>query len=75
LQDEYDGYRPAPGLDWPGLQAEFQSTRRETLALARQLEQAGAEARVHHNEMGELSARGWLYYLNMHADMECKRLK
>jgi hypothetical protein len=76
LRDEYDGYRPAPELDWQGLQVEFQTTRQETVALARQLEQAGAEdTRVRHNEMEELSTRGWLHYLNGHADMECKRLK
>jgi hypothetical protein len=76
LTDEYDGYRPAPELDWQGLWAEFQATRQETVDLARQLEQAGAgDARVYHNEMGELSTRGWLHYLNGHADMECKRLK
>jgi hypothetical protein len=76
LTDEYDGYRPAPDLDWQGLQTKFQATRQETVALARQLEQAGAEdVRVYHNGMGKLSTRGWLQYLNGHADMECKRLK
>jgi hypothetical protein len=76
LMDEYDNYRPARDLDWQGLQAEFQATRRETIALAQRLEQAGAEAtRVNHNSFGDLSVRGWLYYLGRHADLESRRIK
>lgn len=73
--DEYDGYRPAPDQGWAELLALFQRTRQETVGLAHQLEQAGAErALVSHNDWGDLSARGWLFYLNLHADLETRTL-
>lgn len=74
--DEYDGYRPASDLDWEALQAEFPAARQDTLALVAQLDEAGAaEQRVPHNDFGQLSARGWLFYLNMHAKLEGRRVK
>lgn len=74
--DEYDGYRPPREAGWVELQAAFQSTRQQTVALARQLGQAvQAGVKVPHNQFGPLTVRSWLRYLDMHATMEAKKLR
>lgn len=77
LRDEYDEYAPAEYMPWAQLKEEWSSTRRETIAIARTLEQVGVgnAITVPHNEFGDLSVRGWLRYLNMHANIEAKRIK
>jgi len=74
--DEYDGYRPAREASWAELQDAFHSTRQQTVALARQLGPA-VEAGVHvpHNQFGLLTLRSWLRYLDIHANMEAKKLR
>lgn len=74
--DEYDGYQPALGTPWATLRSEFQSTRQATLALIREMEQAGVQhsARVHHNDLGEVSPHGWLRYLDSHATRETMKM-
>jgi hypothetical protein len=74
--DEYDGYRPPREAGWAELQNAFHSTRQQTVALARQLGPA-AEAGVHmpHNQFGPLTVRSWLRYLDIHANMEAKKLR
>ncbi len=73
LTDEYDDYRPAPDFD---RQVEFRAARRETVALVHQIEEAGADViQIRHNQIGDLSVRGWLRYLTLHADLESKRLR
>jgi len=75
LQDKYDGYRPAQDLDWPAMQAAFAVTRAETVALIGQLAAAGIDdkAQSPHNQIGPLTAQGWLRYLHMHSTWEAKR--
>jgi hypothetical protein len=74
--DEYDGYRPLPATTWPALQDAFASTRQQTVALAQALGQANAAAvKVPHNQFGPLSMRSWLRYLEMHANLEARKLK
>lgn len=74
--DEYDGYRPPREADWIALQDAFHSTRQETVALARQLGQPiAAGVKTPHNQFGPLTARSWLRYLDIHANMEAKKLK
>ena len=70
--DEYDAYAPAADLDLPTLRAAFAATRDATVALAEQLSQAGVSETktVNHNTFGPLTARGWLAYLNSHANRE-----
>ena len=76
VRDEYDGYRPARDTAWPELQTRFQETRAQTVALVRQLEAAGERGdRVLHNQWGELNLRGWLRYLDVHADLESRKMK
>jgi hypothetical protein len=46
------------------------------VALARQLEPAIASGvKVPHNQFGSLTMRSWLRYLDMHANLEAKKLK
>jgi hypothetical protein len=74
--DEYDGYRPPREAGWAELQDAFRSTRQQTAALARQLGPAvEAGVRVPHNQFGPLTLRSWLRYLDIHANMEAKKLR
>lgn len=74
--DEYDGYRPPQEATWSELQDAFRSTRQETVGLARQLGQAmAAGVRAPHNQFGPLTMRSWLRYLDMHANVEAKKLR
>ncbi|MCA9909367.1 MAG: hypothetical protein KC519_12010 [Anaerolineae bacterium] len=74
--DEYDSYRPARETDWATLQTMFAETRRETVRLIGLIERAGvADVRVRHNMYGELTVRGWLKYLLVHADAEAMKMR
>ena len=72
--DEYDGYRPASDLPLSALAAAFRDTRAETLALLETLREM-QDCRIPHNQLGDLSVRGWFVYLSNHAEMESKKLK
>lgn len=74
--DEYDDYRPPPEATWKALQEAFASTRQQTVALAQAMEDAHiGEVKIPHNQFGPLSSRSWLRYLDMHANLEAKKLK
>lgn len=76
VMDEYDGYRPPREANWVELQDAFHSTRQETVALARQMDHAlAAGVKTPHNQFGPLTVRSWLRYLNIHANMEAKKLR
>ncbi len=76
MMDEYDDYRPPADLSWPDLQAAFEETRQATVALIEQLHKAGAAAvKTPHNQFGDLTVRGWLAYLNNHANLESKKIR
>jgi hypothetical protein len=76
VMDEYDGYRPPREASWAELQDAFRSTRQQTVALAGQLDQAIASGvKVPHNQFGPLTVRSWLRYLDIHANMEAKKLR
>lgn len=76
VRDEYNGYRPARETDWPSLKQQFKETRAVTIALAQDLDQAGvASHKVWHNMYGEITVKGWLRYLNVHANLECKKMR
>jgi len=77
IMDEYNGYRPGTNLSTEEQRTFFRTTRLETVDLARQLAQAAIdpEARVPHNDFGPLTPRGWLRYLDMHANSEIKKVK
>jgi hypothetical protein len=67
--DEYDSYRPEQLNDIKALREEFASMRRDTVAILRQLHDAGVplEKTTPHNEVGQLTIRGWVLYLTDHA--------
>jgi len=74
LMDEYDSYRPAQELPMPALADAFKETRATTLALAARLEPL-ADQKVAHNNIGDLSVKTWLAYLNTHATTESRAIK
>ena len=72
---EVDGssrYAPDPALGWQELRLEFDNTRQATLELVDRLERANPGP-VAHNQFGLISVKGWLGYLNSHANLEVKR--
>jgi len=76
VMDEYDGYRPGREVSWAELQDAFHGTRQQTVALASQLGPVvEAGLRVPHNQFGSLTVRSWLRYLDMHANLEAKKLR
>jgi len=77
VRDEYDGYQPGAELDLEGQIAAFHEARAETVELAQQLQAAGSALppTVEHNDFGPLSARGWLAYMDSHANREITRIK
>ncbi len=76
LEDEYNTYRPDPQSTWSELCVDFQTTRQTTVDLIRQLDQADVPVttKILHNHFGPLSSRAWLRYLNLHANLESKRI-
>ena len=76
-EDEYDNYRPSKNRSWEQLKAEFRMARKKTVALAEALDdnQVDQFMTVNHNQYGPLTLGGWLRYLNMHANLESKRIK
>jgi hypothetical protein len=76
LLDEYDSYRPAREVPVAELAQQFAETRHKTLEIAHELEQSKKKlTKVPHNQYGELTVRGWLNYLNVHAMGESYKVK
>jgi hypothetical protein len=77
VMDQYNGYRPAVTLTMPALAELFGDARASTLDLVARLVAAGVKpsATVPHNDMGDLTIRAWLFYLNSHATREAGRIK
>ncbi|MBE2238439.1 MAG: hypothetical protein IAE81_11645 [Caldilineaceae bacterium] len=77
IHDEYNDYRPGADLTLDEQRAFFRQTRAETVALAVRLQAAGIgdDARSPHNDFGPLSVRGWLRYLDSHANIESKKIR
>jgi DinB superfamily len=73
--DSSKAYTPAANATWAELLEGFRTTRAETVALSQQLELREPENRVSHNQMGELSGKGWLNYLASHSDLESRKLR
>lgn len=76
VQDEHHPYKPDEDADWQALQQAFHSTREETVALTRKLEEADVQPdqRIPHNYFGPLTLRGWLRYLRVHANLEARSI-
>jgi hypothetical protein len=68
IRDEYDDYRPDDVDEWRGLRDAFEATRGHTVELAAALADAEFNGTIEHNAFGELTPRGWLKYLDFHAN-------
>lgn len=77
INDEMDDYQPPVDLNLSELIDVFLNTRDETVHLARRCaaDPRAESAIVHHNQLGPLSIRGWLRYLDLHANLEARRLR
>ena len=77
VTDENYGYEPAKDLCWQGLGESFGEARAKTIEIARVLETGTGikQDKIPQNDMGPLSAKAWLQYLNIHAAMEAKGIK
>lgn len=75
--DSHRPYKPPRDAGWTELLSDLSTTRAGTVELARQLQASPPpeHLRVPHNSLGELSARGWLRYLSLHADLESRRAR
>ncbi|GAB4195946.1 MAG: hypothetical protein OHK0022_13030 [Roseiflexaceae bacterium] len=76
-RDEYDAYAFSPALPLSDLRGHFATTRRGTVALVNILALAGVSPSrtVPHNDFGDLTLRGWLRYLGVHAEIESRKLR
>ena len=69
--------RPVSGKSLSELGATYIATREETVAIARELDEVSewATGSIRHEEMGDLTVRGWLYYLRLQGDRQSKQLR
>ncbi len=75
ITDEYDGYCPGADLTLDEQRTCFHQARADTLSLVAALKAAdNLPPTVSHNDFGPLSPRGWLRYLDMHANLESKKI-
>ena len=76
-EEEYDNYRPSRSRSWEQRKAEFRMARKKSIALAEALDdnQADQFMQVKHNQYGMITLGAWLRYLDMHANLESKRIK
>jgi len=77
VMDEYDADRPGEDQSLKALSNLFVETRQKTLALIDELKKVpGVENKmIPHNDIGNLSVRGWLFYLDSHANRESQNIK
>ena len=77
VSDEMDPYCPASDTSMSDLAETFEATRDDTLAIVERLRESSVapDAEAPHNDMGDLSLRAWLFYLNGHALREAGRVK
>lgn len=74
VEDEHHPYRPDVEKTFEALRKDFAETRAQTVALAKQLDEADVDPdmTVPHNDLGDMSLRGWLAYLIQHPDQESR---
>jgi hypothetical protein len=76
FREEYDKYKPPAHHTVAELADIMHHTRQQTCRIVYQLadEHITLDRRVAHNQFGPLSAGGWLAYIKLHAELECKKL-
>ena len=74
IEDGHRPYRPDEATGIQALRRDFAETRAETVALAHRLREAGVDpaTTVRHNDLGDLTVRGWLAYLIQHPEQESR---
>ena len=74
IEDEHHPHRPDEAVGVEALRRAFAETRAETVALVHHLREAGVDpaTTVRHNDLGELTVRGWLAYLIQHPEQESR---
>jgi hypothetical protein len=74
LDDAHYPYSPSEADGAAALREAFAATRAETVELAHRLRRAGVDpaTTVRHNDLGDLSVRGWLAYLLQHPEQESR---
>ena len=77
VKDEYDQDRPNSDIPLKTLSSLFSETRQQTVELIDELKKVpGVENKmIPHNDIGNLSVRGWLFYLDSHANRESQNIK
>lgn len=75
VQDEYDDYRPSIDLTMMELAEAFAAAREQTTALAHQAANLPSSVTARHNDLGDLSVKGWLFYIENHALRESIRIR
>lgn len=76
VRDEHHGDKPSDTLPLAALVDELRATRAETVALGHRVAAEGRSGvAVEHNAMGSLTGAGWLRYLQLHGDLESRRVK
>lgn len=70
----YRPFRPADDRSWDALLADFRETRAATVELVRSLD-VGWDLPIPHDSLGDLSVRGWVQYLRLHAALEGFRIR
>ena len=75
--DSHRSYKPPRDASWAELLADLQTTRAHTADLARRLEASppAQGVTVPHNGLGDLTPKGWLRYLTLHANIESRRVR
>lgn len=62
---------------WIQLVEDFHTARKETISLGKSLRMAGInpKTKIPHHQLGDLSILGWLYYINIQANLESIRIQ
>jgi hypothetical protein len=68
-------YHPDQSLDLTQLLEHFRNSRLELLGVAKLLEAANSSIKIEHNNFGPISVKGWLGYLNVHSEIESRKLR
>ena len=75
--EEYDDYRPSTDLSLDEQREFFRNVRQDTITLIQEFIDADISLteRVKHNDLGPFTVRGWLGYINTHANIEARPLR
>ena len=75
LCEDLDDTRPL-AQNWPLLVEAYKRARKETISLCKSIRMARIDpkTRIPHQQYGDISLLGWLYYLHLYAAVESMRI-